>query len=197
MRGGWNWNEYDLDPWETPQSAFFGAAMAALAVEDEPSTDGRAVAALTAYLKTSAPGQPLLNRLAMMWTTRRLPGAIGEQTRREWAQEAFAGQSSDGGWTLAAVGPWKARPAAPASSGSNAYATAFAAFSLLESGAPASEPHLMKALDWLRSHQDRAGGYWDAGSMNKRYPPGSMQEEFMRDAATGYAAAALVKAEPR
>jgi hypothetical protein len=31
--------------------------------------------------------------------------------------------------------------------------------------------------------------------MNKRYPAGSMQEQFMRDAATGFAAAALVKAE--
>jgi len=33
--------------------------------------------------------------------------------------------------------------------------------------------------------------------MNKRFEPGSMQEQFMRDAATAFAAAALVKAESK
>jgi len=41
----------------------------------------------------------------------------------------------------------------------------------------------------------KTGGYWDAVSMNKPYPAGSRQEQFMREAATAYAAAALVKAE--
>jgi hypothetical protein len=58
-----------------------------------------------------------------------------------------------------------------------------------------SDPTLRKALAWLRRHQDAETGSWQAQSMNKRYEPGSMQIEFMRDAATAYAAAALAEAE--
>src|SRR5713226_3961317 len=31
-KGAWPWNTFSLDPWETPESAFYGAALAALAV---------------------------------------------------------------------------------------------------------------------------------------------------------------------
>ncbi len=48
-----------------------------------------------------------------------------------------------------------------------------------------------RALDWLRVHQDPQTGAWPAVSMNKKYPAGSMQEKFLQDAATGFAAAAL------
>jgi hypothetical protein len=41
--------------------------------------------------------------------------------------------------------------------------------------------------------QDKSG-FWEAQSMNTRYEPGSMQSQFMRDAATGYAALALIEA---
>jgi hypothetical protein len=128
-----------------------------------------------------------------LWTARKL----SDVTKREWIDEAFAKQTDDGGWTNEAIGPWKARPAAIPASGSNAYATAFATFALVQAGVKASDPHMVRALDWLRTHQDREFGYWDAVSMNKRFESGSMQEQFMRDAATGFAAAALVKAEER
>src|SRR5215831_19034904 len=31
--GAWAWNSFDLDPWEMPESAYYGAALAALAVK--------------------------------------------------------------------------------------------------------------------------------------------------------------------
>jgi hypothetical protein len=52
----------------------------------------------------------------------------------------------------------------------------------------------MRAWEWLKSHQDRQSGAWPAVSMNKRYPDGSMQERFLRDAATAFAAMALAEA---
>jgi hypothetical protein len=55
---------------------------------------------------------------------------------------------------------------------------------------------LRKAIEWLEKRQDQEYKYWDASSMNKRYPVGSMQERFMREAATGFAALALAAAEP-
>ncbi|MBS1855988.1 MAG: hypothetical protein JST11_11530 [Acidobacteria bacterium] len=190
-RGAWNWFELELDPWENTDAPFFGAALAALAVKDSPYAAPDRVAALAAYLKSAAPQQPLQNRLALLWTAKSLSGVA----KREWIEEAFASQEKDGGWTNASLGPWKTRENAPPSSGSSAYATAFAAFTLIQAGVPVKDAGLARALDWLRSHQNPAQGYWDAVSMNKTYPEGSMQSQFMREAATGYAAAALALAE--
>jgi hypothetical protein len=181
-RGAWNWFELELDPWENSDAPFFGAALAAL------TPGGPRNAELTEYLKTAAAEQPLQNRLTLWWTAKSL-------AKREWIDEAFARQASDGGWTAESIGPWKERPAAAPAAGSNAYATAFVTFALLEGGVKVKDKRISRALEWLRSHQDRTAGYWDAMSMNKRYESGSMQEQFMRDAATGFAAAALVRAE--
>jgi hypothetical protein len=149
------------------------------------------VAALSQYLKSNAPSQPLQNRLALLWTAKGMPGVA----RREWIDEAFSKQEKDGSWTAASLGPWKLREKAPAAPGPNAYATAFAAFALGEAGVPPTDPRLSRALAWLRAHQDKEHGYWDAVSMNKPYAAGSHQEQFMREAATGFAAAALLRAE--
>ena len=107
--------------------------------------------------------------------------------------EILGKQQADGGWTIESQGPWKQRPQAPESAGSNGYATGFAAFVLVEAGVPRSNAALARALRWLRSHQNPAQGYWEASSMNKKFPAGSMQEQFMRDAATGFAAMALLE----
>jgi hypothetical protein len=189
-RGAWNWFQVQLEPWEETGAPFFGAALAAMALDHAPPPDREQSAALTAYLKSAAADQPLQNRLELLWTARKLPGV----TKREWIDEAFAKQSADGGWTNEAMGPWKEHKTAAPSPGSNAYATAFATFALLEGGVKASDPRMVRGLNWLRTHQNERG-YWDAVSMNKVYEAGSMQEQFMRDAATGFAAAALIKAE--
>jgi len=193
-RGGWNWFELERDPWENTDSPFFGSALIALALKDG-NQDRQRAAALAGYLNTAAPDQPLQNRLAVLWTARTLPGAFDATSRRKWIEEAFSKQSPDGGWSNEALGPWKQRPEAVAVKGSASYPTAFAAYALLEAGVPASDPHLVSALAWLRTHQNPESGYWDGVSMNKRYPAGSMPEQFMRDAATAFAAAALLKAQ--
>jgi hypothetical protein len=55
--------------------------------------------------------------------------------------------------------------------------------------------NIQKALNWLKLHQDREGGFWASASMNKEYPADSMMVKFMQDAATGFAALALLEAE--
>ena len=92
------------------------------------------------------------------------------------------------------LGQWKKRDKAPVAIGSNSYATALVAFAVEQAGVKPSQAGLSKALAWLRSHQDRQGGYWAADSMNHKHDPGSMPEKFMSDAATGYATAALLAA---
>jgi hypothetical protein len=183
--GAWAWNSFELDPWETPESAYFGAALAALAVKSGPAAHrARPEAArLKQYLDREFAAQPLHNRLMALWS-----GAVPEAARKSTLDDLWRRQSADGSWTLDALGPWSKHEKAPPSSGASAYATAFSAAALRAAGV--SDPRLARALDWLRSHQN-ANGYWDAVSMNKPFPPDSMMSGFMRDAATAYAVLAL------
>src|SRR5580698_5165705 len=54
-KGAWNWFHLDLDPWETPESTFYGATLAAMAVKNS-SPEHRArhreeIGMLVDYLK--------------------------------------------------------------------------------------------------------------------------------------------------
>jgi hypothetical protein len=137
----------------------------------------------------------------LLWASTKLPEALPEAARRSTIDEIWRKQESDGGWTIDSLGPWNPHPAAPISKGSSSYATGLIA-SVLEAvpdamKATPDDPRLARALAWLESHQDLQSGYWAAESMNKSYPPGSMQSQFMRDAATAFAALALSEAWER
>jgi squalene-hopene/tetraprenyl-beta-curcumene cyclase len=200
-KGSWPWFAFDTDPYETVDSGFFGASLAALAICATPSEYRTRpeiktrVAELTAYLRTAMPAQPLHNRLLLLWAAARLPAAAAD-ARPSIIDETLEKQQPDGSWPIAALGPWKARPAAPPAARASAYATAVAAFALQQAGVPRSNPKLRKALDWLRANQHPEFGYWAADSMNKRRDPGSMPEGFMRDAATAFAVLALIGPAP-
>ncbi len=200
-KGAWPWLTMFGDPWSGPDSTFYGATLAALAVGYAPAEyrnrpDVREhIALLTAYFDAKRPNQPLHNRIALVWASTKLPGILPDAARRSVIEETRAKQQADGGWTMESLGPWKEHPKAPpAPPGSSSYATAFVACALQTTGVKPSDPGLAKALNWLRSHQDRQNGYWDAVSMNKTFEADSMPVQFMRDAATGYAALALLEA---
>jgi squalene-hopene/tetraprenyl-beta-curcumene cyclase len=201
--GSWAWFNFDLDPWETSDAAFYGSAVAALATGSAPA-EYRArpgiqerVNALTAYLCEEQKTQPLHNRLMLLWASAKLPGVMTESERKVLIEDTLGKQQADGGWTMESLGPWKQRSTAPVSTGSNSYATAFVALVLEKAGAAHSNPGLLRSLEWLKSHQNREFGYWAADSMNKHYEPGSMPLEFLRDAATGFAALALIESGER
>ncbi len=200
-KGAWEWFSLKLDPWEMPHSRFYGAALAALAVANTPA-EYRAkpevavkIAALGDYLRREQAAQPLHNRLVLLWSAAGIPEVLPKQARMDLIEEVWRLQRDDGGWSTESLGPWAKHDAAPPAEGSNCYATALAAFVLQKAGVRRTDPRLQRALTWLRSHQDRETGAWPASSMNKVYPPGSMQVRFMQDAATAYAALALIEAE--
>ena len=199
-KGAWRWNSINLDPWEQPESMFYGAALAALAVGTAPSGYQNRpgiqpnLQALKAYLKAHAPEQPLHNRLAQVWASTRLPSVLFESERKAILQDILRRQQSDGGWTMRSLGPWRDHPNAPESDGSNAYATAFVTFVLQRAGMSKLDENLGRGLEWLRTHQNIHQGFWDAPSMNKRYAPESVPIFFMRDAATAFATLSLIEA---
>jgi squalene-hopene/tetraprenyl-beta-curcumene cyclase len=199
-KGAWLWSDFDLDPWETKDAAFYGAALAALATGVAPaeyqSRPGiqENIAALRSYLLNGQKAQPMHNRLFLLWASSKLRDLMPDSSRQSILDELWNKQAPDGGWTIASLGPWKTRAAAPPAAGSSSYATALAAFATEQAGIPRSHPSLSKALAWLRTHQDTQGGYWAAESMNHKHEPGTIPEKFMTDAATGYAVAALTGA---
>src|SRR5579872_2013280 len=168
--GGWPWYSLNDDPWEMPESRFFGASIAALAAGAAPA-EYRAkpevrdhIEKLTAFLNHDD-GQPLHNRMMLLWASAKLPEVLPAARRKAILDQVRQAQQADGGWTMASLGPFQPKPEAPVSSGSNGYATAFTAFALEQAGLTSSDATLSRALAWLRSHQD-AGGFWDATSMN-------------------------------
>ena len=199
-KGAWLWSDFDLDPWETKDAVYYGAALAALATGMAPANyQGRPdvqenITAMRTYLLDNAKATPLHNRLFLLWAAAKLRDLLPDAGKQAIIAELWRTQEADGGWTLKSLGPWKQRDRAPASVGSNSYATALAAYVLEQAGVSPSQPGLAKALAWLRSHQNPEGGYWTADSMNHHHDPGTIPARFMTDAATGYATAALLGA---
>ncbi|HEV2690059.1 MAG TPA: hypothetical protein VGV35_15980 [Bryobacteraceae bacterium] len=197
-KGAWIWNSFGLDPWEEPESMYYGAALAALAVGVAPA-DYRSrhnirenLDRLRSYLTAQRQTQPVHNQLLLVWASTKLSGLLSATEKKAIVDRVIACQQSDGGWALESLGPWRAHGAAAPSVGSNSYATGFVAFILRQAGVSRKDLVMNRALAWLRSHQDPKG-FWDAKSMNKEYPPDSMPMQFMRDAATSYASLALVE----
>jgi squalene-hopene/tetraprenyl-beta-curcumene cyclase len=200
--GAWLWSDFDLDPWETKDAAFYGAALGALATglapadyQARPEIRGN-LAALTSYLREGQKTTPLHNRVFLLWASSKLRDLLPNSDRQAILDELWRKQEADGGWSIQSLGQWKKRDAAePVAVGSNAYATALIAFATQQAGVQPSQASLSKALAWLRAHQDFQAGYWAAESMNHKHSVyGVMAEKFMTDAATGYATAALLAA---
>jgi squalene-hopene/tetraprenyl-beta-curcumene cyclase len=200
-KGAWQWYEANLDPWENPESGYYGASLVALALGQtpasyraDPAVRARG-AALAAYLASPSAAPRLHDRLALLWASATTPGLLSDAARKSLVDETFSRQQTDGGWTLAGLGPWMTHPDPPLSAGSHAYATAFTTFVLQRAGVSTSHAGVAKALAWLRSRQDPQTGAWSAVSMNKKYPDGSMPLLFMQDAATAFASMVLVEAD--
>lgn len=183
-KGAWKWFHIDLNPWEMPESAYYGATLAALASKSQRDRYPEQIAMLRDYLTREYENQPLHNRLLLL---RAWPEIVPD--KKSLIAEISKLQQPDGGWTMESLGPWK-NPTR--SSGSDAYATALTTYALSNNIPPNRRA---SALTWLRTHQDPKQGFWPSTSMNKEYPADSMMVKFMQDAATGFAALALLEAE--
>jgi squalene-hopene/tetraprenyl-beta-curcumene cyclase len=191
--GAWDWNMANLDPWEQPESEYYGAAIAAIASSREKGMQfATNRASLEKYMRDALDRQPMQNKLMAVWAASQVKDLLPKAAKASIAADAYRAQQSDGGWTSEFLGPFRDHPNAPASVGSNAYATAFTAYVLERAGMARSDARLERALTWLRSHQNAQTGAWEAMSMNRKYEPGSMEIRFMQDAATGYAVMALL-----
>lgn len=198
--GSWPWIEFHNEPWEAPDSAYYGATLAALAIgrapegySQEPAVQA-SLARLSDYLQREFATQPLLNRIDLLWAAGELPNLIDAPIRASILSEIFARQHSDGGWSTVTLMPnWKRRDGSSLPDLSDGYATGFIAWVLQKSGIPASDPRLRRSLAWLEGNQSRWNGRWSAESLNRHHRFWEESGHFMDDAATAFAVLALTR----
>lgn len=205
--GGWKWQNFSEAPWESPESAYQGAALMAIAVgrmpeqyRNNPDVE-RHVTQLKSYLSRNYPAQPPLNQLYVMRASAYMPGLLSEKQRSDLIAKLAQLQKRDGGWSLASLD----RQTAPkkvmldlakrlhGGDRSDGCGAGLAILSLEEAGVSHSSPELQRGLAWLQQHQREDGSWW-ATSLNGPRDASSEVGHFMSDAATAYAVLALERA---
>ena len=198
QNGAWTWLNFGYEPWESPNSPYFGASMAALAVGTAP--DGYAATAdiqdnlknLRGYFTREFDKQSELNQLMALWASGAVSGLIAPEQKSALVDRTFAMQMADGGWSTAAIGGYKRQDGSAIDTNSDGYATALATLALQSGGVPSSDARVKKGLDWLRQHQAPTG-QWVATSPNKQRDPASEPAKFMSDAATALSVLSLTQ----
>jgi squalene-hopene/tetraprenyl-beta-curcumene cyclase len=201
-KGAWLWIDFANEPWESSDSQYYGAALAAIAVGTAPqdyrsSPEVQAnLNSLREYLYRNASKQSPLNRVMLLWASAALPGTLKQGDNLPIIEEIFSKQQEDGGWSLTSfIGPWKRRDGTPLETKSDGYATGLAIYVLGQAGATRENPQVNRGLLWLINNQDKSNGRWLAYSLNKKRAASSDIGPFMNDAATAYAVLALTQAK--
>jgi squalene-hopene/tetraprenyl-beta-curcumene cyclase len=201
--GAWTWLNFGYEPWESPNSPYFGASMAALAVGSAPDHYAASpeiqdsLGQLRVYFQKQFEHESLHNRLVALWASSVVPDLLTADQRRTTIDQASALQQPDGAWSSSSLGPFKRVDNTPNDAGTDGYATALAVLALQSGGVSVTDPRVQTGLEWLRRNQDGATGRWSATSLNKRRDPESDPGKFMSDAATAYAVLALTAKPPK
>lgn len=210
LQGAWMWQKFRLAPWESSESPYYGATLAAIAVGVAPgdyrSTPEiqRNLSSLEAYLQREYSGQSLVSRIGLLWAATKWPDLMTPDQKESLIQDLVEKQQTDGGWSLSSL-TWSPRYFGIPSllttrlrndwtlqeTRSDGLATGYIAFVLEQAGVAPSKPSLARGLDWLTRNQNPRGGYWAAYSLNQKLDPASDVGRFMTDAATAFAVLAL------
>ena len=219
--GAWDWLDFGLEPYETPDAVFYGAALAAVAAGSPAGMRASADAAgeagrerLRRYLGSTVGSQRLFNQAWALVAAAGLDKALTPSQRTSIAKELASRQRTDGGWSLADLGPWRwqrstAPFAAPGkvdtelAAASDPYATGLVIYAMRQSGVATDRTTIGKGQDWLRARQaapragDLAWAPWRSHSLNFDREHGGAKGEpwrrmFMSDLATAFAALALM-----
>jgi squalene-hopene/tetraprenyl-beta-curcumene cyclase len=197
LSGAWAWLNFRYEPWEAADSAYYGAALAALAVGTAATGYASSpeirdnVSLLRGYLVKQRQQQSLLNQVMLLWASTRFTGLLTPDQRDAIVTELRRTQQSDGGWATASLGTWQRMDGTALETSSDGYATGLATFVLEQAGLTSAQPMVQHGLQWLLRHQDKDSGRWFASSLNKKRDPTSDLGQFMNDAATAYAVLAL------
>jgi squalene-hopene/tetraprenyl-beta-curcumene cyclase len=209
-RGAWPWLDFGNQPFEAKGAAYYGAALAAVAVglapseyRSRPELRGH-LQWLREYLDAQSSRAPLIHRAVTLWAATRWPDLLPPSERKAILDDIFHSENADGGWGLSSTGwtwrgmnphsvltLWVRSDDSPLRRKSDGCATGLIVFVLRQAGLPVTESHVRNGRSWLLANQDRAGGEWPGYSMMNRRALSSETGRFMTDAATAYAVLAL------
>lgn len=209
-KGAWLWQMFGLNPWEGDISPYYGATLAAAATGMAPENYRvkpeiqNNIKLLREYLNREFVGQPLVNRVMLLWAETKLPGLIEADRQKAITQEILRTQQEDGGWNLFRIASpmidpnvttqlnkFKRLDGSPQELGSDGFATGLMVFVLKQSGDFRESDAVKRGRAWLEKNQNRTEGSWTAYSVNKKRELSSDAGRFMNDAATAYAILAL------
>jgi len=218
--GAWDWLDFGLEPSESADAAFQGAAIAALALgspvgeklaTDEASKKG--IARLQGYFQANIGSVNLHNKAWALIGSAMVPDLLTAAQRGSIVRTLEGAQKPDGSWSLSSFGSWRYSKKEPpfAAEGtldqalldqSDAYATGLAVYALRAVGRSADHPSVQDGQNWLMKNQkperkdDAAWAPWRAHSLNHDREHGGPKGEpwrrmFMSDFATAFAVLAL------
>jgi squalene-hopene/tetraprenyl-beta-curcumene cyclase len=199
VSGAWAWLNFHYEPWESTDSPYLGATLAAIAIGQAPEAYAESadiqenLKQLRTFFQREYERQPLLNKLMALWASTGLRGMLTPEQRTAIIDAALAKQQQDGGWTTSSLGAYKRVDNSALDTRSDGYATGLVNLALQRAGVSKTNAQLIKGLDWLRANQDKNTGQWPAASLNKQRDPASDVGRFMSDAATAYAVLALTQ----
>lgn len=209
-KGAWPWLDVGNEPFESTDSAYYGASLAAVAVGMAPESYRATpnvqsnLKLLGDYLSREVERAPLIHQVVALWASTKWPGLLAPAQQKSIIDDVFGKQQSDGGWGLSSVGwtwrglnlrsfldLWIRSNDTPLAGKSDGYATGLIVFVLGQAGVPREEAHLERGRSWLVQSQDPAEGLWPGYSLVNKRDPSSGTGRFMNDAATAYAVLAL------
>src|SRR5260370_20351600 len=162
LKGAWAWLNFQFEPWESSDSPYYGAALAALAVGSAPGGYASSpeiqdrLKLLRDYLEHGADTESLFNRLTVLWASTKLPGLLTPAQRQAIVDAAVGKQQDDGGWSTSALGSWKRADATTLDSASDGYATGLITLALRQAGTSGTDASVSKGLSLLGAQQDPA-----------------------------------------
>ncbi len=224
LDGAGDWLDTGMEPYESSDSVYYGAALAAIALGTAHGygngTDGDVwggVGRLRSYLKAHYAQQNLYNKTWALLASTRLAGVLSREQTVALPGELKKMQNADGGWSLYRLGPWtwskpnppyepKGKPDLAMLARSDGYATGLIAYALRQEELSVADLSLNRARAWLAANQQECQmdqshwKCWRTYSLNFETEHGGENGEpwrrmFMSDAATAFAALALLPSE--
>lgn len=187
--GSWEWLKCDWPPLE--HDDYYGAAFAAVGVGSAPDGYAKSESArkgldrLRSYLKAT-PAPDLHHQTILLWASTKLEGLLTEPEREATVKALRDLQRPDGGWSLPSLGRWSRHDgtANPEDAPSDGYGTGLVVYVLRQTGVPATDPSLKRAVDWLKTHQRTSGRWFTRSLSTDKY-------HYISNAGSGFALMAL------